>query len=285
MATIAEFGSGFPGISWRIPFENGFISEILGERGWNTYCCGKWHLAPGEELNMSSFKGRWPHGRGFERFYGFLAGESSQWYPDLVHDNHPIDVPGTPEDGYHLSQDLADKAIEFILDAKVVDPDKPFFMYLAPGCGHAPDQVSAEWADRYRARFDHGDEAIRSEILARQKELGLMPADVKLSAIDPHAGVTGPGGQPWPALDLVRPWDTLSDDERRLFARMAEVFAGFVSYTDDQMGRVIDLLDETDQLDNIIVAEEVGTRIYARSTRSSPVPSSTRTTPTGLAHA
>jgi arylsulfatase A-like enzyme len=253
MATIAEFGTGFPGISCRIPFENGFISEVLAEHGWNTYCVGKWHLAPGEELSMASFKGRCPLGRGFERFYGFLGGESSQWYPDLVYDNHPVDPPGRPEDGYHLSKDLADKAIEFILDAKVVAPDKPFFMYLAPGCGHAPHHVFAEWADRYRGRFDQGYEAIRAEILARQKELGLMPADVELSAINPHAGATGPDGQPWPALDQVRPWATLSDDERRLFARMAEVFAGFVSYTDDQIGRVIDFLDETDQLENTIV--------------------------------
>ena len=253
MATIAELGSGYPGISCRIPFENGFISEVLAERGWNTYCVGKWHLAPGEDVNMASSKGRWPLGRGFERFYGFLGGESSQWYPDLVYDNHPIDAPGRPEDGYHLSKDLADKAIEFILDAKVVAPDKPFFMYLAPGCGHAPHHVFAEWADRYRGRFDQGYEAIRAEILARQKELGLMPADVELSAINPHAGATGPDGQPWPALDRVRPWATLSDDERRLFARMAEVFAGFVSYTDDQIGRVIDFLDETDQLDNTLV--------------------------------
>jgi arylsulfatase len=253
MATIAEFSSGYPGISCRIPFENGFISEVLAEHGWNTYCVGKWHLAPGEEINMSAYKGRWPLGRGFERFYGFLGGESSQWYPDLFYDNHPIDAPAQPEDGYHLSKDLADRAIEFILDAKVIDPDKPFFMYLAPGCGHAPHHVFKEWADRYQGRFDQGYEAIRAEILARQKELGLMPADVELSVINPHAGVTGPDGQPWPALDQVRPWDTLSDDERRLFARMAEVFAGFVSYTDDQIGRVIDFLDETDQLDNTLI--------------------------------
>ena len=135
MATIAEFSSGFPGISTRIPFENGFISEVLAERGYNTYCVGKWHLAPGEECNLAAFKGRWPLGRGFERFYGFLGGESNQWYPDLVQDNCQIDAPGTPEDGYHLSKDLADQAIGMIQAAKVIDPDKPFFMYLAPGAG------------------------------------------------------------------------------------------------------------------------------------------------------
>jgi arylsulfatase len=255
MATIAEFSSGFPGISTRIPFENGFISEVLAERGYNTYCIGKWHLTPGEECNLAAYKGRWPLGRGFERFYGFLGGESNQWYPDLVRDNSQIDPPGTPDDGYHLSKDLADEAIRMIQDAKVIDPDKPFFMYLAPGCAHAPHHVFQEWADKYKGKFDAGYEAIRGEILARQKELGLLPADTELSPINPHGepATTGPDGQPWPALDTVRPWDSLTDDERRLFARMAEVFAGFVSYTDDQLGRVLDHLEATGELDNTII--------------------------------
>ena len=162
MATIAEFSSGFPGISTRIPFENGFISEVLVERGYNTYCVGKWHLTPGEECNLAAYKGRWPLGRGFERFYGFLGGESNQWYPDLVQDNSQIDAPATPEEGYHLSKDLADQAIGMIKSAKVIDPDKPFFMYLAPGCGHAPHHVFTEWSDKYKGTFDHGYEAIRA---------------------------------------------------------------------------------------------------------------------------
>jgi arylsulfatase len=109
MATIAEFASGFPGISTRIPFENGFISEVLAERGYSTYCVGKWHLTPGEECNLAAFKGRWPLGRGFERFYGWLGGETNSYFPDLVHDNHPIEPPGRPEDGYHLADDLASR--------------------------------------------------------------------------------------------------------------------------------------------------------------------------------
>ncbi len=255
MATIAEFSSGFPGISTRIPFENGFISEVLAEQGYNTYCVGKWHLTPGEEATMASYKGRWPLGRGFERFYGFLGGESSSWYPDLVHDNHQVDPPATPEEGYHLSDDLSDKAIEFIRDARVVDPDKPFFMYFASQAGHAPHHVSQEWADKYKGRFDQGYEAIRAEILERQKELGLLPADTELSPINPHGEpqATGPDGQPWPLLDTVRPWDSLSAEEQRLFSRMAEVFAGYVSYTDDQIGRVLDHLEETGELDNTII--------------------------------
>jgi arylsulfatase len=255
MATIAEFSAGFPGISTRIPFENGFVSEVLAEHGYNTYCVGKWHLTPGEECNVAAFKGRWPLGRGFERFYGWLGGETSSWYPDLVHDNHPVDPPGRPDDGYHLADDLADRAIEFIRDAKVIDPDKPFFLYLAPQAGHAPHHVPKEWADRYRGRFDEGYEAIRAGILERQKQLGLLPSNTELSPINPHGEPTrtGPDGQPWPLLDTVRPWDSLSDDERRLFARMAEVFAGYISYYDDRVGRVIDYLEESGQLDNTLV--------------------------------
>ncbi|MEU4268991.1 arylsulfatase [Streptomyces sp. NPDC026092] len=255
MATIAEFSSGFPGISTRIPFENGFISEVLGERGYNTYCVGKWHLTPGEEINMAAYKGRWPLGRGFERFYGFLGGESSCWYPDLIHDNHPIDPPATPEEGYHIAKDFSDRAIEFIRDAKVVDPGKPFFMYLSLDAAHAPHHVFKEWADRYKGVFDEGYEAIRPGILRRQKDMGLLPEDTELSAINPHGEpeVTGPDGQLWPMLDTVRPWGELSADERRLFVRMAEVFAGYVSYTDDQLGRVLDFLESAGELDNTII--------------------------------
>ncbi|MEU3255715.1 arylsulfatase [Streptomyces sp. NPDC006997] len=255
MATIAEFSSGFPGISTHIPFENGFISEVLGERGYNTYCVGKWHLTPGEETNMAAYKGRWPLGRGFERFYGFLGGESSCWYPDLIHDNHPVDPPATPEEGYHIAKDFSDKAIEFVRDAKAVDPGKPFFMYLSLDAAHAPHHVFKEWADRYKGVFDEGYEAIRPGILSRQKELGLLPENTELSPINPHGepAVSGPDGQPWPLLDTVRPWDDLSADERRLFVRMAEVFAGYVSYSDDQLGRVLDFLESAGELDNTII--------------------------------
>jgi arylsulfatase A-like enzyme len=255
MACITEASAGFPGFSARVPFENGTISEVLNERGWNTYAIGKWHLTPGDEVDLSSWKGRWPLGRGFERFYGFLGGETNQWYPDLVYDNHFVDQPAQPEDGYHLSADLADRAIEFVRDAKAVAPEKPWFMYLCPGCGHAPHHVFKEWADRYRGRFNDGYEAIRSGILENQKRLGLMPVDAELSPINPHGEPDAPGpvGQPWPALDFVRPWDSLTDDERRLFARMAEVYAGFVSYTDAQIGRLIDYLEESGQLENTII--------------------------------
>ena len=255
MATIAEFGSGFPGISARIPFANGMISEVLAGEGYNTYCVGKWHLAPGDETTMASFKGRWPLGRGFERFYGFLGGESNSWYPDLVYDNHQVDPPGTPDDGYHLSKDISDRAIEFIRDSKVVDPAKPFFMYLASQAGHAPHHAPREWIEKYAGRFDMGYEAIRAETLARQIEIGLLPAGTELSPINPHGEPErkGPDGQPWPGLDVVRPWDSLSADEQRLFSRMAEVFAGYISYTDQELGRVIDYLEDSDQLEDTLI--------------------------------
>ena len=255
MACITEGSAGFPGFSARIPFENGTIAEVLGERGWNTYAIGKWHLTPADEVDLSSWRSRWPLGRGFERFYGFLGGETNQWYPDLVYDNHTVPPPAGPEDGYHLSKDLTDKAIEFIHDSKAVAPEKPWYMYFCPGCAHAPHHVFKEWSDRYAGRFDEGYEAIRATILENQKRLGLLPDDTELSPINPHGepDVTGPDGQPWPQLDFVRPWESLSDAERRLFARMAEVYAGFVSYTDDEIARLLDYLEESGQLDNTIV--------------------------------
>lgn len=253
MATIEEFTDGFPNCSGRIPFETALLPEVLAENGYNTYCIGKWHLTPLEESNLASSKRHWPCSRGFERFYGFMGGETDQWYPDLTYDNHPVDPPATPEDGYHLSKDLADKTIEFIRDAKVVAPDKPWFTYLCPGAGHAPHHVSKEWADRYQGRFDMGYEKYREIVLDNMKRLGLVPPDTELSPINPYLDVAGPTGQPWPAQDTVRPWDSLSDDEKALFCRMAEVFAGFLSYTDAQIGRVLDYLEESGQIDNTII--------------------------------
>lgn len=253
MATIEEFTDGFPNSNGRIPAETALLSEVLAERGYNTYATGKWHLTPLEEANLAATKRHWPLSRGFERFYGFLGGETDQWYPDLVYDNHPVPPPGTPEDGYHLSKDLADKTIEFIRDAKVIAPDKPWFSYVCPGAGHAPHHVPTEWADRYAGVFDMGYEAYREVALANQKRMGIVPPDTELSPVNPYADVTGPGGEPWPAQDTVRPWDTLGHDERRLFARMAEVFAGFLTYTDAQIGRILDYLEETGQLDNTLI--------------------------------
>jgi arylsulfatase len=253
MATVEEFTDGFPNCSGRIPDDAALLSEVLLEHGYNTYCVGKWHLTPLEESNLAATKRHWPLARGFERFYGFLGGETDQWYPDLVYDNHPVEPPATPEEGYHLSADLADKAIEFIRDSKVIAPNKPWFTYLCPGAGHAPHHVFKDWADRYAGRFDMGYERYREIVLENQKKLGIVPPDTELSPMNPYLDVTGADGQPWPAQDTVRPWDSLTDEEKRLFSRMAEVFAGFLSYTDAQIGRVLDYLEESGQLDNTII--------------------------------
>jgi arylsulfatase A-like enzyme len=254
MGTITEAASGFPSSNGHIPFECGTIPEVLGERGWNTYMVGKWHLTPEDEMNLASIKRQWPLGRGFERFYGFLGAETNQWYPDLVYDNHPVDQPRSPEEGYHLTTDLADKALEFIRDAKAVAPDKPFFFYFCPGACHAPHHAPKEWADRYKGKFDMGYEAYREIVFERQKKMGIMPDHAELSPINPYVNEKSPDGtKSWSELDVVRPWASLSDDERHLFGRMAEVYAGFLSHADHEIGRLLDYLDKSGQLDNTMI--------------------------------
>jgi arylsulfatase len=256
MACISEAAVGFPGANGHIPPECATLAEVLVEQGFSTAMVGKWHLCAEDEMNLASTKRNWPIGRGFERFYGFLGAETNQWYPDLVHDNHPVEQPATPEQGYHFSVDITDKALDYIGDVKAIAPDRPVFLYYAPGCAHAPHQVPREWADRYRGRFDAGYEAMRERILARQKEMGLVPADTELPPLNPIGTPetrTGPDGKPFPELDYTKPWNTLSDDEKRLFARMAEVYAGFVSHCDDQIGRLLDYLEDIEELDNTII--------------------------------
>ena len=256
MACITEAAIGFPNASGTIPPENGMLSEILGERGWNTYMVGKWHLCPEDEMNLASTRRNWPSGRGFERWYGFLGAETSQWYPDLVYDNHLVDQPKSPEEGYHLTEDITDKAIEFIMDAKVVAPEKPFFLYYAPGACHAPHHAPKEWIDKFKGRFDMGYEAMREQTLARQKKLGLVPKDTELPSINPIGTPEtrqGPDGKPFPMLDVTRPWASLSDDEKRMFSRMAEVYAGFLAHADHHIGRLLDFLEEYSWRENTLV--------------------------------
>ena len=253
MAIIEEFTEGFPGINGRIPEDTSLISEVLSERGYSTYCVGKWHLTPIEESNLAATRRHWPLSRGFERFYGFMGGETDQWYPELIYDGHPVEAPATPEQGYHFSKDMADKTIEFIRDSTMIAPGKPWFSYVCPGAGHAPHHVFKEWADRYSGVFDMGYERYREIVLENQKRMGIVSPDTELSPVNPYLDVKGPDGQDWPEQDTVRPWESLDDDEKRLFTRMAEVFAGFLSYTDAQIGRILDYLEESGQLDNTII--------------------------------
>jgi arylsulfatase A-like enzyme len=256
MACITEAATGFPNGNAHVPPECATLPEVLVERGISTAMVGKWHLCAQDEMNLAASKRNWPLGRGFERFYGFLGAETNQWYPDLVHDNHPVDAPSTPAEGYHLSVDLTDRAIEFIDDVKTIAPERPVFLYYALGAAHAPHHVPQEWADRYQGRFDMGYEAAREQVLARQKQLGIVPENTELPPINPIGtpdSRTGPDGQPFPPLDYTKPWEGLSAEERRLFARMAEVYAGFLSHADAQIGRLLDHLEDIGQLDNTMV--------------------------------
>ena len=237
MACITEASTGYPGSNGCIPFENGFLSEMLLQHGYNTYAIGKWHLTPAEQISAAGPYDRWPLGRGFERYYGFLGGETHQYYPDLVFDNHAVAPPGTPEEGYHVTEDLVDRAISFIADAKQVAPDKPFFMYFCPGAMHAPHHVPREWADRYKGKFDDGWESYRQKTFARQKELGVVPGDAELSRHDPD----------------VKPWKNCSAQEKKLYARMMEVFAGFLTHTDHHIGRLVSFLKSMGEFDNTLI--------------------------------
>jgi arylsulfatase len=186
---------------------------------------------------MAARKDRWPLGRGFERFYGFMGGDTDQWHPELVYDNHQVEPHKTPEEGYHLTEDLADKAIEFITDLRNVAPQKPFFLYFCTGAGHTPHHVPKDWIEKYRGKFDMGWDRAREIIFARQKELGIIPQDTELT----------------PRPELIKEWETLSTHEKRLFARMMEVYAAFISHTDHQIGRLLAFLDRMGELDNTLV--------------------------------
>jgi arylsulfatase A-like enzyme len=246
-ATIAETATGFPGNNTHIPMENAFQAEVLREHGYSTYWVGKNHNIPVDEFDMGASKRNWPLARGFDRFYGFIGGEANQWYPDLVEDNHYIDQPYFPEEGYHLSKDLADKALEMLRTGKQSQPDKPWYMFFCPGANHAPHHVAQEWADKYKGKFDDGYEAYREWVLPRMIERGILPEGTELTPVNPMTPGTFSEG------DSVRPWDSLSDDEKRLFSRMAEVYAGYSEYTDHQVGRIVDYLEQSGQLENTII--------------------------------
>jgi arylsulfatase len=213
------------------------VSEALVEEGYSTYALGKWHLTPAEATSAAGPYDQWPLNRGFERYYGFLGGDTDQYTPALIHDNHQTEPPARPEEGYHLTEDLAQRAIEFIGDAKQVDPDKPFFTYFCPGACHAPHQVPEEYIEKYEGEFDMGWDQAREQILEQQKKAGVVPEDTELS----------------PQNEDVQRWDSLSEDEQKLYARMMEVFAGFLEHTDAQIGKVLDYLEELGELDDTLV--------------------------------
>ncbi|MGH7734087.1 MAG: arylsulfatase, partial [Gemmatimonadales bacterium] len=234
---IVELATGFPGYDARIPRANGFLSEMLLPLGFATFAVGKWHLTPEDECNLGAPRHRWPLGRGFERFYGFMGGETHQYVPALISDNHQVLPARTPEEGYHLTEDLVDHAIGMVRDLRSVDPDKPFFLWFCPGACHSPHQAPPDYLARYRGAFDGGWDAWREATLARQIAGGVLPAGTELS----------------PRPDWVPAWDDLSADERRLYARYMEAFAAFLSHTDHQLGRLLDFLRLTGDLDNTLL--------------------------------
>ena len=189
-ATIAETATGFPGNNTHIPMENAFQAEVLREHGCSTYWVGKNHNIPVDEFDMGSSKRNWPLARGFDRFYGFIGGEANQWYPDLVEDNHYVDQPYLPEEGYHLSKDLADKALEMIRTGKQSQPDKPWYMHFCPGANHAPHHAPQEFIDKYKGEFDDGYEAYREWVLPRMIERGILPEGTELTPINPMSPET-----------------------------------------------------------------------------------------------
>jgi arylsulfatase A-like enzyme len=247
MGSITEASNGFPGYSANLPDQTATMAQILQDNGWSTFWLGKDHNVPETDLSSGSSRKYWPLQQGFDRFYGFIGGETNQWYPDLTEDNHAIEQPYGPEEGYHLSKDLADQAIKMITDQKSANPSKPWFMWYCPGANHAPHQAPQDYIAKYKGKFDDGYDAYRAWVLPRMIAKGILPKDTKLTPFNPLPdSIANPG-------DFVRPWESLNADEKKLFSRLCEVFAGFSEYTDAQIGRVIDYLKQTGQYENTVI--------------------------------
>jgi len=227
----------FPGYTGRVPPSAAPLPRLLRDAGYNTLAVGKWHLAPGGERGDAGPFDRWPLGFGFERYYGFLHGDANHWSPNLVRDNHYVDPPRSPAEGYHLSEDLTDEAIRAVTKQRQAAPERPFFLYFALGAVHSPHHVAPEWVAPYAGRFDGGWERWRDEVFARQVALGIVPAETTSSE--------RPG---W-----VAAWDSLDDDARRMLARQMEVFAAFLAHTDAQIGRLVDQLRVLGALDDTLL--------------------------------
>ena len=236
MRSVSNFQTGFPHQLGHITNHAATIAEVLRDEGYATFCTGKWHLAPTENSSAAGPFDQWPLGRGFDRFYGFLEGETDQFFPELVTDNHPIDPPARPEDGYHLSEDLVDQMLQMISNSKGVRPDRPFFAYVPFGATHAPHQAPPEYLAKYRGRYDEGWDVVRQRWYDRQIEMGVIPPHTVLAPLNPG----------------VKPWDALSANEQELACRLQEAFAAFLDHTDDQIGRFVAGLEHLGQFDNTI---------------------------------
>ena len=240
MAFITEMATGFPGATGQVPDAAAPLAETLRLNGYSTGAFGKWHETAAWEASVAGPFDRWPTRQGFDKFYGFLGGETNQWAPYLYDGVAQVELPNDPN--YHFMTDMTEKARAWIKHTKALAPDKPTFVYFAPGATHAPHHVPKSWIERWKGKFDQGWDKIREETLARQIAAGVVPAGTKLA----------------PKPSAIKDWDKLSADEKRLFARQAEVFAAFVEYTDYEIGRMLKAFDEVGQGDNTLVFYVVG---------------------------
>ncbi|MBP1684248.1 MAG: arylsulfatase [Deltaproteobacteria bacterium] len=239
--TITELGEGYPGYTTILPRSTATIAEILRQNGYNTAMFGKWHNTPDHETSPAGPFDHWPTGVGFEYFYGFLGGDTNQWNPALYENTLPVQKPAGKSD-YHFTTDIADRAISWMRTQKSVAGDKPFFVYWAPGATHAPHHAPREWIDKFKGQFDQGWDKVREETLARQIQMGVVPPGTKLT----------------PRPQNIKAWDSLSADEKRLFAHMQEVFAGFLAHTDHEFGRLLDAIEQIGVADNTLVIVSIG---------------------------
>jgi arylsulfatase len=242
--SIMESSTGFPGNTGQVPNSVAPLAEMLRLNGYSTGAFGKWHETAAWETSVSGPFDRWPTRQGFDKFYGFIGGEADQWYP-LIYDGVTRVTPPKKEN-YHFTVDMTDQAVMWVKSQQSMTPDRPFFMYYATGAVHAPHHVPKEWADKYKGKFDAGWDEVRAETIARQKKMGVIPADTELG----------------PKPEEIKDWADLSADERRLFGRQAEVFAGFLEQTDHEVGRLVDAIEAIGELDNtlfIYIAGDNGT--------------------------
>jgi arylsulfatase A-like enzyme len=233
--TIAERAVDWDGYTGIIPKEAATVAEVLKDYGYSTSAFGKWHNTPANQTTTQGPFEYWPNNYGFEHFYGFLAGETSQWEPRLVRDFTPIEPPHGED--YHLSTDLADKAIDWMYQHQAFAPDKPFFLYFAPGAGHGPHHIYKEWADKYKGKFDDGWDNYRERVFNRQKELGWIPANTQLTPRD----------------STMASWESIPESEKPFQIRLMEVFAGFVEHADYEIGRILDAVEQMGQKENTMV--------------------------------
>lgn len=239
---LSEWATGFPSYNNMISQSTATVGRILKENGYATSWFGKNHNTPDWESSVAGPFDRWPTGMGFDYFYGFIAGETHQYYPVLFENTVAVEPDRSPEEGYHFQTDMTERAINWIRYSKSVSPDKPFFCYFAPGAAHAPHHAPAEWRDRFKGQFDKGWEKVREETFQRQLAGGIIPPDTELTA----------------KPDWVQDWDGLSDDEKKLFARFMENYAGYLAFADHECGRVIDAVRAMPDGDNTIIIYIVG---------------------------